>query len=920
MPAEQGVAAAAQKQGAAAPAGAAIHVAEAGLSEAEARDRLFRHGPNELPQPCAPSLVLLFLRQFLNPLIYILLAAVAVSVALADFKDAGFIAVVLVVNGAIGAAQEYSAGRAAAALKSLEQPQATVIRDGLRRRIKARGLVPGDLVLLEAGDRVPADIRLAETINLQCDESLLTGESAPVKKTASEPSAPDAPLAERHDMIFAGTSVTRGRGHGLVAATGLGTEMGKIAEQISRRSISVPPLLIRMARFSRNIGLAIGAIVLLLVGIGLVRGMPAVDLFLMAVGLAVAAIPEGLPVAISVALAIAMRRMAAVNVIARNMPAVESLGSCTMIATDKTGTLTLNALTVTDVRLPDGTALEYEAGTGLTDGAIHYPSPQAGAAPQATKRAAALLRAASLPNEASLFEDENGWQGLGDTVDVALLAAAHKAGFSHAQLLENYPLITRIPYEPELRYAASFHRREGKVHIFVKGAPESLIAMADRMEVAGGTLLIDREALLRQKAEMTSQGLRVLAFAEGEISTEPDDGAFGPHHLVNLTFLGMAGMQDPVRAEVPAAIAACRAAGIEVAMITGDDPKTASVIAARAGLEVDDSQVVTGIDVRRAEEAGEVALDRLTAHARVYSRVEPSQKLAIVLSLARNGHYVAVTGDGVNDAPALKHAHVGVAMGLKGTDVAKESADIILTDDNFASVVAGIREGRVAYANIRKVVFMLISTGAGEVALVLLSMLAGLPMPLLAVQLLWLNLVTEGLQDVGLAFEKAEGDELARPPRRPNERIFDRVMLQRIVHSTVVMGGGGFALFWWLLAHGYDIEAARNQVLLLFVLFENFQVLNSRSEHLSVFRQPFSSNPFLIASVFGATGLHLAAMYLPGLSGILRIAPVAPAEWGALIAIASLLFVVMEFEKWIANRHPARHDEQAVPPRGEAGH
>ncbi len=354
-------------------------------------------------------------------------------------------------------------------------------------------------------------------------------------------------------------------------------------------------------------------------------------------------------------------------------------------------------------------------------------------------------------------------------------------------------------------------------------------------------------------------------------------------------------------------------------MITGDDPRTAATIAARAGLEVSDDQIVTGGDVAHAEEAGEVALDRLTREARIYARMAPAQKLAIVTSLARNGHFVAVTGDGVNDAPALKHAHVGVAMGRKGTDVAKASADIILTDDNFASVVAGIREGRVAYANIRKVVFMLISTGAAEVALFILSMLAGLPMPLLAVQLLWLNLVTNGIQDVALAFEKAEGDELSRPPRRPGEAIFNSVMVQRLLHSVVVMGGGGFAVFWWLTANGTSVEAARNLLLLLFVLFESFQTLNSRSEHRSVFRQSFAANPFLVVSVFVALAVHIAAMYLPGLSDILRIAPVAWRDWALLVPLASVLLFVMEFEKWLAGRHPHSHDRENPPPPAPPG-
>jgi len=487
-------------------------------------------------------------------------------------------------------------------------------------------------------------------------------------------------------------------------------------------------------------------------------------------------------------------------------------------------------------------------------------------------------------------------------VDVALLTAARKGGILHEEMQERYPSVARIPYEPDLKYAASFHRREERVYAFVKGAPETLIAMANRMNMGGLTAPIEREMLLRQKEDLATQGLRVLAFAEGEIAIEPD-GGYGHRHLVNLTFLGLAGMQDPVRPEVPGAIRACHSAGIEVAMVTGDDPRTASVIAQHAGLSFSADQVVTGDQVRSAEEGGQEALDRLTRQARIYARVQPTQKLSIVLSLARNGHFVAVTGDGVNDAPALKHAHVGVAMGRKGTEVAKESADIIITDDNFASIVNGIHEGRVAYANIRKVVFMLVSTGAAEVTLFLLSISMGLPMPLLPVQLLWLNLVTNGIQDVALAAEKAEGDELSYPPRRPKEPVFDRIMIRRIFHSTLVMGVGGFAIFYWLLERGYGEAQARNLLLLLFVLFENFLTFNSRSEHHSILRQRFFANPLLVLSVIGAQGLHIAAMYTPGLSDILMVAPVPLADWGVLFLVASSLLLVMEFEKWWDKRH-----------------
>ena len=699
-----------------------------------------------------------------------------VSLALGDTKDALFIGAVLLINGIIGTIQEYSAGHAAAALRKLEQPHASVIRDDAQLEIDARELVPGDLVLLEAGGRVPADLQLVESLDLQCDEALLTGESAPVKKSAL-PVAASATPDLRRTTALAGSTVVRGRGRGIVTATGIATEIGKIAAEIGKRSISQPPLLIRMERFARLIAVAVGAAVVLLIAAGLLRGTGLKDLFMMSVGLAVSAIPEGLPVAISVALAIGMRRMAKVHVIVRKMAAVELLGSCTMIATDKTGTLTMNELTVTDICLPDGTKLECEAGQELDACMIRAPLVSG---EEARARVAALLRAAVLPNEARLTKEGDGWKAGGDTVDVALLTVARKGGVAHEEIQERYPRLGRIPYEPDLKYAASFHRREERICVFVKGAPETLIGMADRMDVGGRTAPIERETLLSQKEGLAAQGLRVMGFAEGEIATEPN-GGYGHQHLTNLTFLGLAGMQDPIRPEVPGAIRDCRSAGIEVTMVTGDDPRTASVIAEKAGIAFSPDQVVTGEQVRRAEEAGQDALDRLTQQARIYARVEPTQKLSIVLSLARNGHFVAVTGDGVNDAPALKHAHVGVAMGHKGTEVAKESADIIITDDNFASIVNGIQEGRVAYANIRKVIFMLVSTGAAEVTLFLLAIPLGLPMPMLPVQLLWLNLVTNGIQDVALAAEKAEGDELTYPPRKPKEPIFDRVMIRRIL-------------------------------------------------------------------------------------------------------------------------------------------
>ena len=865
-----------------------MHPATKGLTAVAAREALQRHGANRLPLAPPPTFVKVLALQFLSPLIYILMAAAALSMVVSELTDALFIAAVLIVNGFIGALQEYSAGKSAAALRALEQPRATVVRDGLRQSVDAGEIVPGDLVMLESGERVAADIELFEVEGLQCDEAAHTGESRPVSKAAG-------------DLVFAGTVVTRGRGRGTVVATGLHTELGHIAGAIQQASTAKPPLMIRMEDFTRRIAFSVGIAIVFLIGAGLWRQMPLGGLLTMSIGLAVSAIPEGLPIAITVALAISMRRMARAHVIVRNLPAVEALGSCTMIATDKTGTLTLNTLTVTDIRLPDDThwlldtgSDPFAGGIRRRDGAEDGPSPAV----------ELLLQAASLPNEGEIGH-AGAFVPIGDTVDIALLAAAHKGGLSRTDLLAEYPLQRRIPYEPELKYAASFHRHEDGLRVFVKGAPEMLMAMCETMRVAGGSVPIDRSLLTGQMAAMTGEGLRVLAFAAGEIGRTEDDN-YGHHMLIDLDFLGLAGMQDPIRPEVPAALAACHSAGIEVAVVTGDDPRTAAVIARQAGLVFSDADVVIGAHIAAAEIEGDGALDALTAHARVFARVKPEQKLSIVRSLTRNGHYVAVTGDGVNDAPALKHAHVGIAMGRGGTAVAKESADIILTDDNFASIVAGIREGRVAYANIRKVVFMLVSTGTAEVLIFLLAMILGMPMPMTAVQLLWLNLVTNGVQDVALVTEPAEGDELLQPVRHSDESIFDRVMLRRIATATLLMGGGGFALFYWLIVTGSSAFVASNLLLVLFVLFENFQCFNSRSERRSAFRQSLRSNPFLLAGVLCSQAIHLGAMYAPGLSTVLGIAPISLREWLLLLAFASSVLLLGEIDKWLYRRSIGR--------------
>ena len=880
---------------------AALQSSRHGLSLSEAGARLELHGPNRLPRPRPPGLGRVFLRQFASPLIYVLLAAALLSVAIQHWSDALFIAAVLLINALIGTFQEYSAQRAAMALNALVTTRSRVVREGEAYEIDAEELVPGDLVLLESGDRVPADLRLLSGSDLETDESLLTGESLAVAKSADVVLSPDAPLAERRNMAFAGTLVARGQGEGVVVATGLETELGHIATDVVEQPLGQAPLLARMERFTRKVALlvALAAVVMAVVALG--RGMGYAEVFMLAVALAVSVIPEGLPVALTVALAIGMRRMARRHVIIRRLVAVEALGSCTFIATDKTGTLTLNQLTVRRIHFPGLESWEVGGEGRVPEGTIHTPSGlPAGTEERLLER---LCRAAVLANDAFLGHRDHEWVAHGDAVDVALLVMAHKAGVTRQEALNAFPRLSVIPFESDRLFAATLNLVEGQPHAFVKGAVERLLPMCDRMATAEGDLPLDATAVEQAARTLAGEGYRVLALASGPVALGPDE-AFGPEHLHGLVLLGLVGMIDPLRPEAKASIAACRRAGIEVAMVTGDHPVTALAIGRELGLAEDDEALVTGPELKAT--AGEAAFDGLVGRGRIFARIEPRQKLDIVRSLQRQGHFVAVSGDGANDAPALRAAQVGVAMGRGGTEVARESADLVITDDNFASIVAGVEEGRIAYANVRKVIFLLVSTGAAELVLFILALFTGQPLPLLAVQLLWLNLVTNGIQDVALAFEPGEGDELKRPPRPPGEPIFNRVMVERVVVSALTIGGIAFALYQWLLAAGFNLDEARNGTLLLMVLFENVHAFNSRSEIRSLFGLGLMGNPVLLVGTLLAQGVHIGAMYTPGLREVLGLQPVSLAHWLMLLGLALVLLVVMELQKWFwRKRHPA---------------
>ncbi len=880
-----------------------------GLSTQEASARLKHYGYNRLPEAKGDALSRIFFRQFQSPFIYVLLTAAVVSFSLDHTLNGIFILIVLLINASIGTIQEYSAQQAAGALRKMVPRFAAVIRDGFTQKVNAEKLVPGDLVQLASGDRVPADMRLQQCQDLLVDESILTGESLTASKQIDAPVPSLAPLSEQSNNVFAGTMVTHGRAQGEVTATGAQTEIGRIAIEVSSQDTIKPPLLQRTERFTLRISYAVLVLIALLFIVTLFRGADLEHAFLLGVALAVSAIPEGLPAAITIALAIGMRRMSRAHVIVRKLVAVESLGSCTYIASDKTGTLTVNEMTVKKVLTPDGHLFNI-SGEGID---IHGDITAADSHTTKNKQLEPLIRSGLLANEANLHQENGNWQATGDGVDLALLVLAGKYGLDFQQTHSSYPQLGAIPYESENAYSASINRVEGKPHLHVKGSTEKLLTLCARQ---APDQPLQQELILNQTKILARQGYRVLALADKTLTEESLDPE---EELHDLTFLGLVAMIDPLRPEARAAVASCRHAQIEVAMVTGDHPQTAQAIANQLGIIDAETPAVTGKEIIEAEQQGGALLDQLIQKTRVFARVEPAQKLLIVERLIAQGHYVAVTGDGVNDAPALHNAHVGIAMGKRGSDVARESSDLIITDDNFSSIVEGVKQGRIVYSNIRKVVFLLISTGAAEIMLFILSILFALPIPLFPIQLLWLNLVTNGIQDVALAFEPAEGDELNRPPRQPNEAIFNRLMIERVLIHALVMGCLAFSVFSWLLSQHMPVEMARNMTLLLMVLFENVHVLNSRSESISIFKRSFFGNPFLIIGMLAAQGIHIAAMYIPGLSGILQIEPVTLQQWLTLLPIALLLILVDELHKLYQRRPSAPEAKTTKAPKGFSG-
>jgi Ca2+-transporting ATPase len=890
-----------------------LGTAPSGLSDADAEQRLAEHGPNRIRQAKEISAWEVLLHQFTDPLIYVLLGALAVTLTIQSYADAIVIGAVLIINGTVGFLQEYRAESAVQSLTSMISPRARVIRDGDPREVDSANLVPGDIVEVEQGRMVPADLRLLDVESLQVDEAALTGESTPVTKiTDSLDDDDDLPRAEQKNLVFMGTAITSGDARGVVVATGRDTAIGEIAEQVGESAEIETPLEQRIRRLTRWITFGILGTAVVAMGVGVATGHNFTDMLLLGIALSVAAIPAGLPIVVTVALALGVRRMARRHALIRQLPAVDTLGSTTVIVTDKTGTLTENRMTV---RALSTLAEVYHIGGGgeTTTGdvtraesvatALAGDQGQEGGEPVEVSEGSPLWQAlliGTLCNQASFEEGEEGFEADGDPMEVALQVAAAKAGLDRDALGKRFDRVHTVPFKAERRYMATVHDGDDGPLTLIKGAPETVLDMCDR-RVANDREddTLDRDAVKQAQDELAAQGLRVLAGAVGRGQATAD--ATRDEQPGGLAFVGLYGLLDPPRDSAIAAVDQCNEIGIRVVMVTGDHTRTATAIAEKthidteAAVEADLERAYSGRDLRDLDDD---TFRRVASHVNVFARAEPGQKLRLVNTLKDDvGEVVAVTGDGVNDAPALKSAHIGAAMG-SGTDVAKDASDMVITDDNFASVLAAVEEGRTAFRNIRMATFFLLSTGAADVLIILTALAVGWPLPLLPAQILWCNVVTNGIADVALAFEPGEERLFRQPPRDPNTGVLNRLLMERLVIVGIWLAAGVLFMFQRTAGPDMDnLEVARTAALTTLVLFQKVHVFNCRSEHVSIFRKSLLANPLLLIGVSASLGLHIAAMYIPVTQDLLRLTPLDGQTWLLSIGVALTAILVNELHK-----------------------
>ncbi len=880
---------------------AAFDTSTHGLSHAESERRLLAYGPNRLAEPEPPSTLKRLLRQFNNLLLHVLMAAAVTTAVIGHWVDAAVILAVVVLNAVIGFVQEGKAESALQAIRHLLSPHAVVLRDGHQHDIPAAGLVPGDIVLLASGDSLPADVRLLQARNLRVDESALTGESVPVDKSTA-PVARDAAIGDRLCMSYAGTLVTQGQARAVVVATGVNTEIGRIGRMLESVEQGTTPLLQKMEVFGRRLTLVILAAAATLFVFGtFVRGMSAAEMFMAAVGLAVAAIPEGLPAIMTITLAIGVQRMARRNAVIRRLPAVEALGSVTVICSDKTGTLTRNEMTVQQVIGARQTLTVAGAGYApegelVLDGTPMEPGRLAERVPAAAR----MAQAAALCNDASLLQVDGQWTLAGDPTEGALLTYAMKAGLNTSDLKLEQPRIDVIPFESEHRYMATLHDVADAKIVYVKGAPERVLVMcSEEIGLRGESKPLEHAWWAAQIDAQARAGRRVLALAERRLPASHSELA---HVDVEqgLTLLGLVAIIDPPRDEAIRAVAQCRDAGIRVVMITGDHGVTASAIAGQLGMG-ENLRAITGPQIEKMDET---ALRAAVSEVRVFARASPEHKLRLVQALKANGEVVSMTGDGVNDAPALKQADVGVAMGLKGTEAAKQAGAVVLADDNFASIAHAVEEGRTVYDNLKKTVTFLLPVNGGESLTLLIAVLLGIALPILPAQVLWVNMVSSVALAMVLAFEPTEADVMRRPPRPVDEPLLSRFLVWRIVFVSTLFLAGIFGMFEWALWHGASIEAARTTAVNTLVCMEVFYLFSVRYLKSRSFTwQGVRGTPRVLAAVAGVFILQLFFTYAPPMQKLFHTEALPLSTGVYIVVVGVALLIVLELEKALLRRH-----------------
>lgn len=893
-----------------------LNSGQGGLSKEEAEQRLLKYGKNEIEGGHKVNKLAILLAQIKNPLVYVLLAAAAISILAGKIADAVVIAVVIVFNSLIGFLQEYRAEEALDSLIAQSAPEAEVIRksaDGgkMEMRIPTAEIVPGDIILLDAGSKVPADARLIEAANLEVEEAMLTGESLSARKTAIALQKENLPIADRTNLVYGGTIVTNGRGRAIVYATGLHTEMGKIATLIQDTEKMESPLQKQTADLGKKLGMLAIGVASLTILLGLIVALPFQEIFLFALASAVSSIPEGLPAVMSITLAVGVNRMAKRKAIIRKLPAVDTLGAATVICTDKTGTLTTNQMTVQQVKTSKekirvtGVGFEPKGNFEINEQMIN---------PKDNQDLMLALRIGALCSDARLVQHEQDgkviWEIRGDPTEGALVVTAVKAGFSKESWEEEYPRVDELPFNSKTKFMATFHQGEsGQVLVFVKGAPETILERCHHLIERSITRELtdaDRQDILLENESMAKKALRVLAFAYQSIPASEIDQfreALEYGQANDLIFAGLVGMMDPPRPEAVEAVQRCKRAGIRVIMATGDHKITGEAIARQVGIIEKDELVLTGEELQKLSDN---ELDAAMERTAVFARLSPEHKHRIVESLQRLGHVVAMTGDGINDAPALQAAQIGVAMGITGTDVTKETAEMVLTDDNFASIVNAVEEGRVVFQNVRKVVKFLLATNIGENLTLLSSLVlfASKGLIVTPVQILWVNLVTDGILDITLALEPKEEDVMDQLPRKPNEHIINREIIQNILFVAIFMAAGTLWMFYQSVDSGI-LQYSQTIAFTTLAMFQVFNSLNCRSRHKSVFQLGFFKNRFLFGAIVLSILLQLAAEHVPFMQAALGTVPLGLTEWGWIVLVSSSVFIADEIRK-LAQRLAAK--------------